>query len=48
MGREYSTNREEEEFIYDICGKGRRKETSRKTKMWVGEYIVFHKMLGNS
>jgi hypothetical protein len=29
MGREYNRNREEEEFIYDICGIARKKEASR-------------------
>jgi hypothetical protein len=48
MGKEYSTNREEEEFMHDICGKARRKEASRKTKTWMGEYMGLHKMLGNS
>jgi hypothetical protein len=33
MGREYSTNGVEEEGIYDIGGKSRRKETTGKTKM---------------
>jgi hypothetical protein len=32
MGRECSTNRREEECIYDIGKKARRKETTRKTK----------------
>jgi hypothetical protein len=32
MGRAYSTNREEEEYIYDIDGKARRKETTKKAK----------------
>jgi hypothetical protein len=30
MGRECSTNRDEE-FIYDIGGRARRRETTRKT-----------------
>jgi hypothetical protein len=33
IGRAYSTNRGEEECIWDIGGKGRGKETTRKTKM---------------
>jgi hypothetical protein len=33
MGRACSTNGEEEEYIMDIGGKVRRKETTRKTKM---------------
>jgi hypothetical protein len=33
MGRAYSMNGEEEECIYDIGGKARRKENTRKTKM---------------
>jgi hypothetical protein len=32
MGRACSTNGGEEEFIYDIRGKARRKEATRKTK----------------
>jgi hypothetical protein len=32
MGRACSTNKGEEKCIYDIGGKSRRKETSRKTK----------------
>jgi hypothetical protein len=32
MGRAYSTNEGEEECIYDIAGKARRKETTGKTK----------------
>jgi hypothetical protein len=32
MGRPCNTNEEEEERIYDIGGKARRKETTRKTK----------------
>jgi hypothetical protein len=32
MGRAYSTNGREEECIYDIGGKARRKETTKKTK----------------
>jgi hypothetical protein len=32
MGRACSTNGEEEECIYDIGGKARRYETTRKTK----------------
>jgi hypothetical protein len=31
----YSTNRREEGCMYDIDGKARRKETTRKTKIWV-------------
>jgi hypothetical protein len=34
MGRACSMNGEEE-FMYDIGGKARRKEITRKTKMWV-------------
>jgi hypothetical protein len=33
MGRACSTNEEGEECIQDICGKARRKETTRKIKM---------------
>jgi hypothetical protein len=29
---------EEEECIYDIAGKARRKETTKKAKAYVGEY----------
>jgi hypothetical protein len=32
MGRAYSTNGEEEDFLYDIGGEARRKETSRMKK----------------
>jgi hypothetical protein len=32
MGREYSTNEGEEECIWDIGGKARRKETTGETK----------------
>jgi hypothetical protein len=32
LGKEYSTNGIEEECIYDICGKARRKETTRNIK----------------
>jgi hypothetical protein len=32
MGRAYSKNTVEEEYIYDIGGKARRKENTRKTK----------------
>jgi hypothetical protein len=32
MGRACSTNRSEEECIYDIGGKARRKKTTGKTK----------------
>jgi hypothetical protein len=32
MGRGYSTNEGDEECIWDIGGKARRKETTRKTK----------------
>jgi hypothetical protein len=32
MGRAYSTIGGEEKCIEDICGKARRKETTRKTK----------------
>jgi hypothetical protein len=32
MGMACSTNEREEEFIYDIGGEARRKETTRKTK----------------
>jgi hypothetical protein len=32
MGRTCSTNRGEEECIYDIGGKARRKETTGETK----------------
>jgi hypothetical protein len=32
MGRACSTNVEEEECIWDIGGKARRKETTKKTK----------------
>jgi hypothetical protein len=33
LGRAYSTDGGEEECIYDIGAKARRKETTRKTKM---------------
>jgi hypothetical protein len=33
MGRAYSTNWGEEECMKDIGGKGRKKETTKKTKM---------------
>jgi hypothetical protein len=33
MGRAYNTNRGQEECIYDIGVKARRKETTGKTKM---------------
>jgi hypothetical protein len=36
MGRACRTNGEEEEYIRDIGGKARRKETTRKTKMMMG------------
>jgi hypothetical protein len=36
MGRACSTNVGEEECIQDISGKASRKETARKTKMYVG------------
>jgi hypothetical protein len=36
MGRACSTNGVEGECIYDVGGKARRKETSRKTKTQVG------------
>jgi hypothetical protein len=36
MGRTCSTNGGEEEFIKGIDGKARRKETTRKTKTYVG------------
>jgi hypothetical protein len=36
MGGECSSNRVEEEGIGDIGGKARRKETTRKTKTYVG------------
>jgi hypothetical protein len=39
LGRECSTNGEEE-CIYDIGGKPRRKETTGKTKTYVGQYYV--------
>jgi hypothetical protein len=32
VGRTYRVNEREEEYIYDIGGKARKKETSRKTK----------------
>jgi hypothetical protein len=32
MGRACTTNGGEDECIYDISGKARRKETTRKTK----------------
>jgi hypothetical protein len=35
MGRACNTNGEEEECICDIRGKGRKKETTRETKMYV-------------
>jgi hypothetical protein len=37
MGRACSTNGNEEQFIYNIVGKARMKETTRKTKTYVGE-----------
>jgi hypothetical protein len=37
MGRSCSTNEGEEELIYDIPGKARRKETTGKTKTQAGE-----------
>jgi hypothetical protein len=37
MGKVYGMNGGEEECMYDIGGKARRKETTRKTKMYVGE-----------
>jgi hypothetical protein len=36
MGRACSTNRCEEEYIKDICGKARRKEIIEKTEIYVG------------
>jgi hypothetical protein len=39
MGRACSTNGGEEERIYVISGKARRKETTRKTETWVVENI---------
>jgi hypothetical protein len=36
MSRACSTNGEEMERIYVICGKARRKETTRRTKTYVG------------
>jgi hypothetical protein len=36
MDSECSTNEGEDKCIYDIGGKARRKETTRKTKMYVG------------
>jgi hypothetical protein len=32
MDTAYSTNGGEEECMYDICGKNRRKKSTRKTK----------------
>jgi hypothetical protein len=39
MGRACSTNGGDEECIYDIGGKARRKETTGKTQD-VGEWII--------
>jgi hypothetical protein len=39
MGRECSTNGAEAECIYDIGGKARRKETTRKTND-VGGWVI--------
>jgi hypothetical protein len=36
MSRACRTNEREEECIDDIGGKARRKETTRKTKIYVG------------
>jgi hypothetical protein len=36
MSKACSTNRGEEEFIWDIDGKARRKEITRKTKTYMG------------
>jgi hypothetical protein len=36
MGRACNTNGGDEECIQDIGGKARRKETTRKTKTFVG------------
>jgi hypothetical protein len=36
MGRAYSTNVGDEESMWDIGGKARRKEIIRKTKAYVG------------
>jgi hypothetical protein len=36
MNRACSTNEGEKELILDIGGKSRRKETTRKTKTYVG------------
>jgi hypothetical protein len=38
MGGAFSMNGGDEECIYDIGGKARRKETTRKTKTYVDEY----------
>jgi hypothetical protein len=37
MGRACSTNGQEEKSIEDIGGKDLRKETTRKTKKYLGE-----------
>jgi hypothetical protein len=37
MSRACNTNGGEEERVEDIGGKARRKEATRKTKMYVGE-----------
>jgi hypothetical protein len=43
MGRACSTNGEEE-GILDIAGKGRRKETPRKTKTYVDDKVDVREM----
>jgi hypothetical protein len=37
--RAYRINEGEDDGIWDIGGKARRKETTRKTKTWVGDNI---------
>jgi hypothetical protein len=45
MIRACSTNWSDEEYIYDIGGKARRKETTRTTTTWVDGWIILKLIL---
>jgi hypothetical protein len=46
MGRACSTNGGDEECIWDIGGKARRMETTRKTKIWVDKIKMYLREIG--